>query len=430
MNIPLKKAAKSRRLIAAIIGLLSLLATVCLAPAPAGAACAANMFGWFLDVSGQVAMLGAPGAGTGLIQETGKVEVYWQKDGFWRLDQAIFPRADALRFGYSLRMYGNTVAIGSPDSPAGGSTRGEVYIYELIAGSWRQSQVITASDQEDTARFGEAVAIFGDTLVVGSPFAPSGGVKRGQAYIFQRQDGAWAETQVLRASIPADMAWYGFYVGISADTIMVGQPQGTRQADPGRVYVYGKDDEGWQLAQILTASDRSAFDGFGMAFDLAGARALVGAPYSPSGGSERGQVYAFERVDGAWQQTQILAANPQHDQDGFGMAVNMDGEMAVLGAPWVDGGGNEQGAAYVYSLSDGLWLQTQVLLPDDSYAGGWFGQAVGVSGTTIFIGAPGALKSALAGSVYRYSREGGSWLGKVSYTSDDCTPSPRFHHKP
>lgn len=430
MNMPLQKAGKSRGPMLASSVLFCLLATACLAPSPAAAACAANMFGWFLDVSGQVAMLGAPGAGTGLIQETGKVEVYRQDDGVWRLGQTILPRADALRFGYSLRMHGSTAAIGAPDSPAGGSTRGEVYLYELIAGSWRQSQIITASDRHDTARFGEAVAIYGDTLVVGSPFAPSGGVKRGQAYIFERQEGVWVETQVLRAGLPADMAWYGFYVAISDDTIMIGQPQGTRQAQPGRVYVYEKDDGRWQLTQILTAGDRSAFDGFGMAFDLEADRALIGSPYSPSGGSERGQVYAFERLDGAWQQTQILAANPQHDQDGFGMAVNLDGATAVLGAPWGDGGVNDQGAAYVYNLDDGLWLQNQVLRPDDPSANGWFGQAVGISGTTAFIGAPGALKSALAGSVYRYLREAGAWLGRASYTSDDCTPSPRSHGNP
>lgn len=93
--------------------------------------------------------------------------------------------------------------------------------------------------------------------------------------------------------------------------------------------------------------------------------------------------------------------------DGFGTSVGVDGEVAVIGAPGHDAAGGDAGAAYVFRLRDGLWVEQAKLLASDAAAGAAFGTSVAVSGDRLVIGAP---ETGVGGTAYVFRRQGNVWI--------------------
>jgi hypothetical protein len=94
-------------------------------------------------------------------------------------------------------------------------------------------------------------------------------------------------------------------------------------------------------------------------------------------------------VDPSWMQEQELTESGGVAGDQFGVSVAVSGTTAVIGVPnKTTGSTANQGAAYVYVFSGGVWSLQQELLASDGAAGDHFGSAVAVSGTTAVIGAP------------------------------------------
>src|SRR6185295_14939287 len=127
-------------------------------------------------------------------------------------------------FGNSVAISGDTALIGAYfDDIGGNGAQGSAYIFERSGTRWTQQQKLTASDGETWDQFGASVAISGDRAVVG---VPEGGVGaygyQGAAYLFERSDASWAEKQKLTASDGLGPADFGYSVGISGDTVVIG----------------------------------------------------------------------------------------------------------------------------------------------------------------------------------------------------------------
>ena len=67
----------------------------------------------------------------------------------------------------------------------------------------------------------------------------------------------------------------------------------------------------------------------------------------------------------------------------------------------------------MYRLVAGRWTQSAVLRAADGVAGDDFGQAVAISGSTIMVGAQGAVGA--KGAVYWYARSGSRWVQSGEY---------------
>ena len=83
---------------------------------------------------------------------------------------------------------------------------------------------LTASGSTAGSRFGYAVSVSGDTIVVGTP----GGGGAGAAYVFTKLDTGWADTSAsakLTASDGASGDRFGYAVSASGGTVLVGAPR-------------------------------------------------------------------------------------------------------------------------------------------------------------------------------------------------------------
>ena len=131
----------------------------------------------------------------------------------------------------------------------------------------------------------------------------------------------------------------------------------------------------------LTASDGTTHDLFGLSAAIFGSTAVVGAPAK---NSATGAAYVFVRSGTTWTQQAELTASDGASNDAFG-SVGISGSTVVVGAPGKNSG---TGAVYVFVRSGTTWTQQAELTASDGVAGDAFGGPVAISGSTVVAGAP------------------------------------------
>ncbi|MCW1913096.1 FG-GAP repeat protein [Luteolibacter sp. GHJ8] len=169
-----------------------------------------------------------------------------------------------------------------------------------------------------------------------------------------------------------------------------------------------------ELDPLITGSG-SQYDFFGCSVAFDGDTALIGAPHdqSASGKSDSGNAYIFirsgEGVDETWTLQGRLGTGGAAENDCYGAAVALQGDIAVIGVP------NEgsrislsPGTVRVWARSNGQWTeQTRIAQPTfhvpSSSSEGTLGWQLALSGETLALGIP------RANVVEVYTRSGTQW---------------------
>ncbi len=302
--------------------------------------------------------------------------------------------------GYSVAISGDTIVAGAvyQDSYAGAA-----YVFTRSGSTWNQQQKLTASDPAAWDRFGCAVAISGDTIVVG---ASSKSSYTGAAYVFTRSGSTWSQQQKLTASDAATSDYFGFSVAISGDTVVAGA--WGKSSSAGAAYVFTRSGSTWSQQQKLTASDGASGDRFGISVALAGETLVAGAH---TANNATGAAYVFTRSGSTWSQQQKLTASDTAAGDRFGWSVAISGDTIVAGTYFQAG---YTGAAYVFTRSGSTWSQQQKLTASDAATDDCFGYSLAVSGDTVVAGAPG--ESSYTGAAYVFTRSGSTWSQREKLT--------------
>ncbi|MGH8092885.1 MAG: FG-GAP repeat protein [Chthoniobacterales bacterium] len=167
----------------------------------------------------------------------------------------------------------------------------------------------------------------------------------------------------------------------------------------------------------FAANDGAAGDSFGYSVALQGTTAVVSAPAATVGGNQaQGAVYVFRYANATWTEMQKITANDGAAFDNFGNSVAFDGKTMIVGAPDAAVNGNAgQGAAYIFTESGGIWIQTQKLLATDGAFGNEFGDSVAIQGGTALIGAIQLLHG--PGAAYIFNNSGGTWSQSQKLTA-------------
>ncbi len=168
----------------------------------------------------------------------------------------------------------------------------------------------------------------------------------------------------------------------------------------------------------LVASDGSNNDEFGNSVSLSGDTAVIGAVLD---GSNQGSAYVFIRSGGVWAEQQKLTASDGEQADFFGFSVSISGNTVVIGA---FGDDSSRGSAYIFTRSGTLWTQQQKLTAPDGETGDGFGRGVSVSGDTAIMGAN--RDDSARGSAYVFTRSGTVWTGQQKLTASDGAADDLF----
>ena len=309
-------------------------------------------------------------------------------------------------FGTGVALSGETLLVGSPREDSGASgvngdetdeslaDSGAAYVFVRSGTSWSQQAYLKATTPAAGDRFGTAVALSGDTAVVGAPGALVGGVHGGAAWVFVRSGGVWAPQAVLTAAHPGAGDEFGAALAISGDTLVVsarfedsaavgidGDETSEGAGNSGAAWVFVRSGTVWSQQAYVKASNAGAGDAFGFSLALDGDTLAVGANAEDSAAtgvngdqtsnaaSGSGAAYVFVRSGASWSQQAYLKASNTGIADAFGVSVALGGETLAVGANFEDSASagvngdqtsNAQpgaGAAYVFVRSGTSWSQ-------------------------------------------------------------------------
>lgn len=333
-------------------------------------------FGTEVALADGLAVAGSPA------QDAGSVYVFESGSDRWT-QAATFVPDDATNFGRAVALAGETVVAGAPDT----DTRGAAYVFERTDDGWtRQTRLRppTEADDEDFRDFGRSVAYDGATAVVGEidvHIGPEASFT-GEVLVYEGSGANWSGPTRITTG---DFDLFGTDVAVAGDRLLVGAPYAETAPDTnsGAVYEYERTDGGWQQAATIVPDEAAHHELFGGTVALDGTTALVAAP----GIDSPGGAYVFERTDGGWQQQAQLTPGADDainaEPDSFGVAL-ADG-VAVVGVPEAP----ETGRAYTFERVDGEWRRATALVPADADPPvDDFGWSVAIDGDTAFVGGP------------------------------------------
>ncbi len=348
------------------------------------------------------------------------------------------PSPSAL-FGRSVASDLDLAVIGAPlDDNSTGNDAGAAYLYQMVDTAWTELAELVGSAGSATDLFGDSVDISGKTIVVGASLDdPSSVNAAGSAYVFTECSGLWTEIARLLHPTPAIGDRYGYRVAIDGDRLVVASNLDDSCAvDAGQAFVYLRDDRGtptdpcddrWNLEAQLVPSTCQAGQGFGSSLAIRGDRILVGAPSEDMPEVDRGTVYVFERVGGAWVERTKLFALDGVAGDGFGNALALDDETIVVGASYDDSPEVDRGSAYVFRRLSGAWYFEQKLTGESGAGNDLFGFDVEVDGDLAVVSGIGASDAGPGtGVASLFSRSGSVWAEAQHITSGDAASGDEF----
>ncbi len=320
-------------------------------------AVADEWFGNPVHIDGDVIVLGARGD-CEVTSRAGAVFVYRRTGTDWVMDAKLTASDGDARdyLGTSAAIDGDVILAGSPSIDcAAGESCGAVYVFRHNGSEWVEEAKLTASDGSRIG-LGISVALEGNRFVAGAWFDDHGGAhtNAGSAYVFSHDGVGWVEEARLVASDPEEEDRFGFAVDLSGDSIIVGSVYdddacpGDPACNSGSAYLFRLEDTNWIEEVKLVASDALRGDHFGASTLLSGDVALVGY-----GG------YIFTNDGLNWIERAKLPA--PSDAANFGWTLAMSGENVLIGAPTTEVGAPLAGVAYMYrafgepdSDSDGI----------------------------------------------------------------------------
>ncbi len=376
---------------------------------------AGEAFGAVVALSGDIMVVGAADAGVDGAAERGAAYLFRRNRGApdnWGLIKKLTAGDGEAydHFGSSVAIYGTTVVVGAPDADGAQANQGVFYVFERDAGGagvWGQVREVRAGDGAGGDAFGQSLAISGNTIIVGAPYADVSGVAdQGAAYLFGRDAGGagqWGQIKKLVAGNGAQMDNFGSSAALDGALVVVGAAHVDLNGwdNAGAAYLFGRDVGGanqWGLVKKLSAGDPGNDADFGGAVAVSANTVVAGAAGANVNGKiGPGALYVYGKDAGGanrWSLVKKLVASDAQAGDGLGQSVSISGASIVAGAPGADSAGRaDQGAAYVFARDAGgpeSWGQFTRLTADDGAAHDAFGASVALDGATIAVGAPGA----------------------------------------
>ncbi|MFB6197653.1 MAG: hypothetical protein ABEI52_05210, partial [Halobacteriaceae archaeon] len=262
------------------------------------------------------------------------------------------PSGDStLYFGKALSVDDNRLAIRSlKERASDGVKTGAAYFFHKIAGRWKHQYTFVSDGAAEFLSSG-SVVLDGDLALVGMPSgAPAGAVN-----VLEFSSGKWNVKTTLTGA--GEGSRFGESVALSGETALIGDPSGK-----GRAHVYRRSKGGWVREATLTPpQSRRSLTGSGEAVAIGNGHALVSGT-RVEGGTTEYLVDLFVRSSNdEWNRAVTIIGAGQSSDTQFGHSMALDQGRALIGAPKEDlvfesesnGDGQRiinNGAAYLHHL--------------------------------------------------------------------------------
>ena len=199
-------------------------------------------------------------------------------------------------FGFSIAISGHTLVVGAHRDDDKGSGSGSAHVFKQSGIAWTEEAKLTASDGSEDQKFGYSVDISSDTIAIGAIGDHHSGAGTGAAYIFRRSGSTWTEEAKLLASDSTSGDLFGSSVAISGNRVVVGAIfDDDNGSDSGSGYVFLRSDNSWTENSKILASDGSNGDQFGssVAISASADTVVIGAILNDHAQHNSGSVYVY-----------------------------------------------------------------------------------------------------------------------------------------
>ncbi|MEK7857469.1 MAG: hypothetical protein AAB288_15375, partial [Acidobacteriota bacterium] len=349
--------------------------------------------GTSIAIDGDIAVLGAPDANSGGQQtDRGAAYVFIRQGGVWSVDQKLTASnaANNDNFGLSVAIKGGLIFVGARGADIGSNVdQGAVYVFSREGGTWREQQILTASDGTVADNFGARLSLSdtGDRVVIGAIGDDLGtGSLRGSAYVFSTSGNEWIQEAKLISPDGIEVGNFAESLAIDGDLIVVGAYHGR-----GVAYVFRRNSNStWTTLQKLvpTPSEQFGSEHFGLSVDIHGTRIVVGAPdETVPNATQQGVAYVFEHNGSLWAFSAKLRPSDGSSYDWFGRGISVEQDLIVVGSPLDDTGAiDSHGSVYIYRKVGADWVESQKLLASGFTNREYLGQFLTIQGGRILVG--------------------------------------------
>ncbi len=363
-----------------------------------------DRFGSAVALAGTLAMVGAPQTAN-----EGRVFGFDLTSGvpaapFASLTNPAPAAGDA--FGAAVVLDGRLALVGAPGDGTGASGTGSAFLFDLSASAATPIAIFRNPAPAAGDRFGAAVALSGGRLLIGAPLDDAGATDSGTVYVYVTT--STVPRGIINNPNPAANDVFGTSIAMIGQWAVVGVPLDDRiQPDAGDAYFYKVTDIsstsplGWLNDATAPVNDRfgSSVSITSGAFSDNDIRIVVGVPGDDTGATDAGGAYVY--AGSTPSRPQLTFTNPSPAiGDFFGNAVTASRAFIAIGARGDDSG--EENAGLVYSTVFDRPRQPTLFARANPNPGrnDGFGNAVaagGTNGTTLVVGAYRALST---GKVY------------------------------
>lgn len=345
-----------------------------------------------MNFDGSLMAIGIPfddGNGT----DAGQVKTYRLQNGKWaQFGKGINGLEKGELFGstMSLDSLGLRLAVGAPFCNTNGHDTGQVRIYEWQNGEWAQIGN-SIGGKVSGELFGSAVSLSSDgmRLAIGAPYNDTEGRNSGQVKVYELQDGAWKQLgkdikgnkgEQLGIAISLDSSGYRLAMGAPFDS--------GKDTNGGKVKVVEWRNGAWiPMGNPIYGRVNGDLLGSSVSLSSNGSIMAINALRMDKERKEfHGRVEVYTWKHGRWNALGNNIYGAVGKLYGYALDLNHNGHSLAIGTP--SNYGSISGNVQMYQLLNGDWSLKREL--SDEASGGLFGNAISLSGngSSLAIGAP------------------------------------------
>ena len=246
-------------------------------------------------------------------------------------------------FGAALTGFGDDVLVSAPNEDIGAEDAGVVYRFDAATGQLLQTIENPAPDISDV--FGSAIAVVGNNIAIAAGLDSTAAENGGAVYLF---DGNGNLITTIVSPQPVQFGSFGDALAAFGNNLLVAEQRGfTGSLRAGAVHLF--DGTTGAFIRSFFNPTPENFEFFGNSVAASGNNVLVGAIRNIKGNSRIGAAYLFDGTTGALTATFL---NPEPSvQDSFAQQVAAIGNNILISSPFQSSDPaniSQDGVAYLY----------------------------------------------------------------------------------
>ncbi|NRA54795.1 MAG: LruC domain-containing protein [Gammaproteobacteria bacterium] len=358
-----------------------------------------NKFGSSVAISGDIILVGAPG----ISNDAGQSCVFRRSEQSWNLDACLLASSPAVithqQFGLAVAIAGDYSAVAATEQ--NGGNVGVVYLFKHQNDNWAEIQALVNPQSTSNDYFGAAVSMSSDYLAIGSPSVSA--ANSGSVYIYKKTDSGWAQDIEITSTSSMKNNRFGSAVMLSGDYLIIGDHE-NGNAKEGTAYIYKQQDQIWKLQASLKGGTVTRNGDFGISVAISDYYAVVGAKSENNPDDKKlkksGAVYVYKRTGTLWNHQAKLIASDSAMGNNFGTSVALSGDYITVGTEKAN---TATGVTYLFNNNNNFWTEQYKFEAADPNKQDHFGHAVAIAGDYLVIGAHNKeIALDVSGAAYTY----------------------------